>query len=142
MKKIFLLLVLASFWANVVAGTSIKTLMDMPHFYPVRERLFTQSLNGTWKIKIIKGLEIPTDYHRWKDNDYDDKKWDNIIVPGNWETQGLKFPEYGKDLEPYTGLYRTTFKYNPTWEKKHVILRFDGIYYGYKCFINGNKVGC
>lgn len=51
MKKIFLLLVLASFWANVVAGTSIKTLMDMPHFYPVRERLFTQSLNGTWKIK-------------------------------------------------------------------------------------------
>lgn len=89
----------------------------MPHFYPVRERLFTQSLNGTWKIKIIKGLEIPTDYHRWKDNDYDDKKWDNIIVPGNWETQGLKFPEYGKDLEPYTGLYRTTFKYNPTWEK-------------------------
>ena len=79
--------------------------------------------------KIIKGLEIPTDYHRWKDNDYDDKKWDNIIVPGNWETQGLKFPEYGKDLEPYTGLYRTTFKYNPTLEKKHVILRFDGIYY-------------
>lgn len=141
MKKIFLLLVLASFWANVMAGTPIKTLMDIPHFYPVRERLLTQSLNGTWKIKIIKGLEIPTDYHRWKDNDYDDKKWDNIIVPGNWETQGLKFPEYGKDLEPYIGLYRTTFKYNPTWEEKHVILRFDGVYYGYECFINGNKVG-
>jgi beta-galactosidase len=100
-----------------------------------------QSLNGTWKFKLFEGLTVPAEYTDWKNPAFDVGPWDNIAVPGNWETQGFKIPEYGRDLGEYTGLYRTSFKYNPAWKSKNVILRFDGVHFGYECYINGTKAG-
>lgn len=110
-------------------------------FYPVRERAYTHSLNGTWKIKIVEGLTVPDELSRWKEAGYDDDEWDNVEVPGNWELQGLKTPEYGDEIKECTGLYRRTFKYQPAWKGKNVILRFDGVHFGYEVFVNGSKVG-
>ena len=134
-----LLLMLFNFLS--VCATEFSVMNEQLHCYPVRERLLTYSLNGTWKFKLIKGLTIPVEYDGWEKRTFDVNQWDDIIVPGNWETQGFKIPEYGCDLEEYTGLYRTTFKYNKAWNKKNVILRFDGVHFGYECYVNGVKVG-
>lgn len=123
------------------ASNTISTINSALKFYPVRERMVTKSLNGTWKIRVFRGLEIPSDLENWKENSYDDALWDDIQVPGNWETQGLKMPEYGVEVSEYTGLYRTVFGYDSAWKGKHVILRFDGVHFGYEVFINGQKVG-
>ena len=122
-------------------ASEIPTTKEYPQFYPVRDQMYTQSLNGTWKFKLISGLTIPSNCKTWIDNQFDDSSWDNIVVPGNWETQGFKLPEYGKDLEEYIGLYRTTFNFSPAWKNKHLILRFDGVHFGYECYVNGKKVG-
>ena len=123
------------------AANNISTTSSEPKYYPVRDRMVTESLNGTWKIQLFKGLEIPSGLENWKEPTYDDASWRNIQVPGNWETQGLKEPEYGSAISEYTGLYRTTFDYNPRWKDKYVILRFDGVHFGYEVFVNGRKVG-
>lgn len=113
---------------------------DQPQFYPVRERMLTKSLNGTWKFKIVDGLFVPAAIEGWEKPSFSTSDWDNITVPGNWETQGFKKPEYRYTGE-FLGLYRTQFKFDPAWKGKHVILRFDGVYFGYECFLNGHRLG-
>lgn len=143
MRKHILLLSIIFLFLNTSSAFASILLPDeeQPNYYPVRDRLLTQSLNGTWKFKLIKDLNVPKEYQGWEQPTFNTSQWDNINVPGNWETQGLKTPEYGRDLEEYIGLYRTTFKYNQAWNHKNVILRFDGVHFGYECYINGNKVG-
>lgn len=132
-----LLLSLNAFYASTISsfGTEGK------HFYPVRERMSVQTLNGTWKFKIVEGTSIPDELADWNTPSHNTSQWDDITVPGNWETQGFKIPEYGDMLGEYTGLYSRTFSYNPAWQGKHVILRLDGVHFGYECYINGHKAG-
>lgn len=113
-------------------------------YYPVRDKIQCTSLNGTWKIKIFPGQQVPDSLKGWQQNSFNDKHWQQVQVPGNWETviNQLKAPEYGKDLGDFTGLYRRTFAYNPVWDNKHLILRFDGVNFSYTVFVNGKKVGC
>ncbi len=125
---------------NVTQALSISSFTGQKHFYPVRERLSLQSLNGTWKFKLVKGGTLPDELERWNEPGFNTAGWDDILVPGNWETQGFKDPEYG-DIEECTGLYSRTFNYNTAWQGKHVILRFDGVHFGYECYVNGHKAG-
>ncbi|WOG19181.1 glycoside hydrolase family 2 TIM barrel-domain containing protein [Bacteroides thetaiotaomicron] len=142
MKKRFTWLIVLLVISGSVIAQSVITSFNGGHscFYPVRERMVTQSLNGTWKFKLIEGLSISSDLSGWEKPEYNALGWDNIIVPGNWETQGFKKPEY-RAIGEYLGLYRTQFSYNPAWKGKHVILRFDGVHFGYECYINGQKAG-
>lgn len=103
--------------------------------------MLTESLNGTWKIKIFPGQQLPVALKDWTGSGFDASGWDDVTVPGNWETQGLKNPEYGRDLGDYTGLYRRAFSYNPVWQDRHVILRFDGVHFAYTVYVNGQEVG-
>jgi beta-galactosidase len=118
-----------------------KGLDAQLRFYPVRDQMLTESLDGTWKIKMIAGQVIPDSLSNWLDLSYDTQNWQDILVPGNLETQGLKMPEYGADLSDYTGLYRRKFDYNPSWKGRHVILRLDGVNFSYTIYLNGHKVG-
>jgi len=86
-----------------------KGLDAQSRFYPVRDQMLTESLDGTWKIKVITGQVVPDSLSNWLDLSYDAQNWQDILVPGNLETQGLKMPEYGADLSDYTGLYRRKF---------------------------------
>ena len=140
MKIKFLLLTILCFFIEVIYGQSGIDTADKK-YYPVRDRMLVNSLDGTWKFKFLDGLSIPSDLIGWEKSSYKTENWDNINVPGNWETQGFKTPQYGRDLGEYTGLYRKSFQYDPSWKNKHVILRLDGIHFGYECFINGKKVG-
>lgn len=49
-------------------------------------------------------------------SEFNDLNWNEIHVPGNWEPQGFKQPEYGHDLTACMGLYRTRFSIPSNWE--------------------------
>ena len=109
--------------------------------YPKRDRLFTTSLDGTWAFKLVKGLDTPDEMKGWNEPGYDTREWDDIAVPGNWETQGLKSPQYGNQIDEMSGFYVRRFRWNPSWEGQRVILRFDGVLFGYEVWLNGKYVG-
>ena len=109
--------------------------------YPKRDRLFTTSLDGTWAFKLVNGLGTPDELKGWNEPGYDTREWDDIAVPGNWETQGLKSPQYGNQIDEMSGFYVRRFRWNPSWEGQRVILRFDGVLFGYEVWLNGKYVG-
>ena len=109
--------------------------------YPKRDRLYTTSLDGTWAFKLVNGLDTPDDIKGWNEPGYDTREWDDIAVPGNWETQGFKSPQYGNQIDEMSGFYVRNFRWNYRWESQRVILRFDGVLFGYEVWLNGKYVG-
>lgn len=93
-------------------------------YYPVRDRLEVTSLDGTWQFQL-----------------QGENQWRTIQVPSNWETQGVKTPDYGRDLQQMTGTYRRTFSLREEWRDKDVVLRLDGVQHGFKAYVNGTEVG-
>lgn len=92
--------------------------------YPVRDRIECESLNGTWDLQIDEG------------------PWVKAIVPGTWENQGLKRAEYSTFVPATHGRYRRTLAWNAyRYANRRVIIRFDGVMYGFEFFVNGTKVG-
>ena len=109
--------------------------------YPKRDRLYTTSLDGTWAFKLVPGLDTPDELKGWNEPGYDVSSWDDIAVPGNWETQGFKSPQYGNQIDEMSGFYVRNFRWNYRWEGQRVILRFDGVLFGYEVWVNGKYVG-
>ena len=100
--------------------------------YPLREADEITSLDGEWDFTLVRN---------------DDEKPDavtresgKIRVPGNWETQGYKHPQYGNQMQNLTGTYVRTFAYDPMWEGRKVMLRLDGVLFGYDLEINGVRI--
>ena len=79
-------------WVIFLSVLCSKGLHAQSQFYPVREKMLTASLDGTWKIKIIPGQMLPDSLSNWTHSDFDSNNWQDILVPGNWETQGFKWP--------------------------------------------------
>ena len=132
--------------AGKSAATSVTNLPAADYegarkIYPKRDRLFTTSLDGTWAFKLVKGLDTPAEMKGWNEPGYDTREWDDIAVPGNWETQGLKSPQYGNQIDELSGFYVRNFRWNYRWEGQRVILRFDGVLFGYEVWLNGKHVG-
>ena len=101
---------------------------------PVTDRTQTQSLNGTWQLKVIEGISDKTDVPQA------DATWGTIPVPGCWEAYGFCKPSYDH-AAALTGYYRTAFTLPDTWRGQRVAIRFDGVLYGYDLFLNGRFVG-
>ena len=101
---------------------------------PVTDRTMMRSLNGEWALKVIEGTadtdEVPAQ----------DGSWGKIPVPGCWEAYGYCKPSYDK-ANPLTGYYRTTFSVPTEWKGKRIVLRLDGVLYGYDLWINGKQAG-
>ena len=93
-------------------------------YYPVRDRSEVTSLDGTWQFK--------------RDGS---SGWRTIQVPGNWETQGVKSPDYGRDLKSMTGIYKRDFMFLDDWKGRDVVLRLDGVQHGFKAYVNSHEVG-
>ena len=101
---------------------------------PVTDKTQMRSLNGEWQLKVIKGI---TDDQRVPEAD---ETWDKIPVPGCWEAYGFCKPTYDSPA-PLTGYYRTMFTVPQEWRGQRVVLRFDGVLYGYDLWINGRQAG-
>ena len=101
---------------------------------PVTDTGMMKSLNGEWQLKVVEGIAdgqtVPPA----------DDTWRTIPVPGCWETYGFCNPSYDKAL-PLTGYYRTSFSLPERWKGQRVIIRFDGVLYGYDLWVNGKAVG-
>lgn len=127
-KRIGGMAILALFSTAVQADDAFHGIL------PVTDRTMTRSLNGEWALKVIEGTadtdEVPAQ----------DGSWGKIPVPGCWEAYGYCKPSYDK-ANPLTGYYRTTFSVPTEWKGKRIVLRLDGVLYGYDLWINGKKAG-
>lgn len=101
---------------------------------PVTDKQMMRSLNGMWQLKVIDGIAdspvVPAH----------DDSWGTIPVPGCWEVYGYCKPSYDK-ANPLTGYYRTDFTVPAEWRGQRVVLRLDGVLYGYDLWINGKFAG-
>jgi beta-galactosidase/beta-glucuronidase len=118
----------------LMAGIKAQVRDAFDGILPVTDPQMKQSLNGEWQLKVVQGifddLTVPIA----------DETWGRIPVPGCWEAYGFCNPSYDKAL-PLTGYYRTTFIVPDAWKGKHIVLRFDGVLYGYDLWINGKAAG-
>lgn len=122
----------------------------------------TLSLNGRWRFFWVNHpAQRVKDFYR---TDLNDKGWDRIDVPANWEVNGYGTPIYasagyvfkidpprvmGTPKQKYTtyternpvGQYRRTFTIPVDWQLGQTFLRFDGVMSAFYVWINGEMVG-
>ncbi len=97
------------------------------------------SLNGEWDFRFISPT-MNIDTVSFKSKDIPSQGWSKINVPSNWEMQGFEEPCFQYPSQSQ-GLYRKHFRIPATWDKKRIMLRFEGVLYGYEAFINGERIG-
>ncbi|MDR3261279.1 MAG: DUF4981 domain-containing protein [Tannerella sp.] len=110
------------------------------------------SLNGDWQFFYSDVPEgIPQDFYQ---ENYNDRKWNAITVPSNWEMQGYGDklfrnvitpfkpdpPFVPKDYNP-SGAYRKTFTLPANWKGSQVFLRMEKVASASFVWINGKEVG-
>ena len=100
--------------------------------YPVREAGEIVSLDGEWDFSLVRNDDEKPDTVKCESG--------KIRVPGNWEPQGYKIPQYGNQMQNLTGTYVRSFDYDPKWEGRKVMLRLDGVLFGYDLEINGVRI--
>lgn len=114
------------------------------------------SIEGQWKFHFVNNAdERPTDFFSLK---YDDSKWDNISVPGNWEILGYGEPEYINVgfgwrghfwnnppevpvKDNHVGSYRRTVTIPADWKGQQVIAHFGSVISNMYLWVNGKYVG-
>ncbi len=110
------------------------------------------SLDGTWKFFYADTPEeTPSEFYK---EDFNDRKWSDIIVPGNWEMQGFGDPLFRNVTTPFkprppavpreynpTGTYRRTFQVPESWKDREIFLRFEKVASASFVWINGKQVG-
>jgi beta-galactosidase len=153
-----------SYWENPDINGINK---EKPHAYGFLAENKTnnpmiRSLNGIWKFKWSPNPQSrPVDFYM---ENYSTEKWDNILVPGNWELQGFGTPIYINIAYPFkpdppkvtsepekyftsflqrnpVGSYCTTFTIPESWNHKQVFLNFGGVLSAMYLWVNGQKVG-
>lgn len=137
-----LLMISLCLWA---LGLQAQVVDAFHGILPVTDPQMKKSLNGEWNLKVVKGItddpSVPAT----------DDTWRMIPVPGCWEGQrvgdgksgmanGFCKPTY-HHADSLTGYYRTSFTIPEVWRGQRIVLRFDGVLYGYDLWINGKSVG-
>lgn len=113
---------------------------------------YFMSLNGIWKFRYTDVPEkVQPDFFL---ENFNDRKWDTIRVPSNWEMKGYGDPLFRnvhlpfKANPPYvpreynpTGSYRKTFTLPASWKGKQVFLRMEKTASASFVWLNGQQVG-
>lgn len=114
------------------------------------------TLDGEWRFRLLLGKPVlperfdeasvvlegvpgAADTAFYKKG-FDVSSWRGITVPGCWEMQGFSAPTYGV-VPSQAGLYKRTFTLPPGWDGGHVFVRFKGVLYSYRLWINGVEAG-
>jgi len=110
------------------------------------------NLNGTWKFMLVsKPDDIDVNFIK---QDFSDKSWNNITVPGHWQMQGFSTPQFRNMSQPFVsnppfipkdynpvGCYRRNFSFPKSWKDKEIFLRCEGAGSASFVWINGKEVG-
>ena len=107
---------------------------------PVTDPQMIQNLNGVWDVKVSEEIVVCAEGVLHQPVPGIDSTWTKIPVPGCWEAYGLCKPKYDSTT-PLTGFYRTTFTVPEEWKGQRIILRLDGVLYGYDLWVNDQYVG-
>jgi len=118
---------------------------------------YFKSLNGMWKFQLAPNpTAAPTDFYNV---DFDDRAWDTLNVPSNWQLEGLErgydVPMYTNVQYPFpidnlpgvpqddnpTGSYRRTFTLPEAWHDRQIFLHFEGVDSAFYVWVNGERVG-
>jgi beta-galactosidase len=110
------------------------------------------SLNGTWKFHFANTPEGTPD--NFFEENFNDRKWDTIHVPSNWEMQGFGDPLFRNVQTPFppdpprvpkeynpTGSYRKVFTLPGSWKDKEIFLRLEKTASASFVWINGKQAG-
>ena len=130
----------------VIAGIKAQVRDAFSGILPVTDPQMKRSLNGQWLLKMVTTGSMgvsPTDSPALSHAEgvpMPDETWRPIPVPGCWETYGFSNPSYDKAL-PLTGYYRTMFTVPEAWKGMRIVIRFDGVLYGYDLWVNGKAAG-
>jgi len=109
-------------------------------------------LNGKWRFHFVKDpRKRPLTFHH---NSFDDRKWETISVPGNWEVQGYDHPIYLDERYPFdtewpniptdynpVGSYRKEVVLTEDMLSEELILHFEAAKSAMYVYINGKYVG-
>jgi len=109
-------------------------------------------LNGPWKFHYANTPEqSPAGFYM---TEFNDRSWNSIPVPSNWEMQGYGDPIFRnistsfrpdpprvpREYNP-TGSYRRTFTLPPAWQGREVFLRMEKTASASFVWINGKEAG-
>lgn len=136
MKRVLTLLCAAFLCAGSLnAKRDIPSVRDaFQGILPVTDPAMRRSLNGRWQLKVVEGITADATVPQ------PDATWATIPVPGCWEAYGFCQPSYDK-ARALTGFYRTAFRVPEAWRGLRIVLRLDGVLYGYDLWLNGRAVG-
>ncbi|WP_394201387.1 glycoside hydrolase family 2 TIM barrel-domain containing protein [Shewanella waksmanii] len=114
-------------------------------------------LNGSWQFHFAQNpSNAPKNYASTNLTvaELDSANWQQIQVPGNWETQGYGQAIYLDERYPFTtqwpnaptqynptGSYRKTFTLPPHWQGQQVILHVGAARSALTVALNGQEVG-
>jgi beta-galactosidase len=110
------------------------------------------SLNGQWKFRWSENPEVsPKDFFT---EQFNDKSWDLIPVPSNWEMHGYGDPVFRNIAQPFkanppfiphdynpVGSYRKTFNFPASFKGKQVFLHLESVTSAAFVWVNGKQVG-
>jgi beta-galactosidase len=111
-----------------------------------------RSLDGVWKFLLVDNPSVvPGGFYK---PGYTTEGWNEIRVPSNWEMEGFGYPKFRNiamtiDTKPPfvpvndnpTGCYKRTFRLPLSWEKRVVLLRFEGVKSASCVWVNGHPAG-
>ena len=114
-----------------IDGVPVLMQNDMPYFSRFnRTDHDVLDLSGTWKFQLDpedRGMA-----KRWFASGLDESGWDEISVPGAWNTQRQEWLRYQG-----TGWYRLRFIAPREWEDRFNRLVIDGSNYDVRVWLNG-----
>ncbi|MGA9115922.1 MAG: beta galactosidase jelly roll domain-containing protein [Bacteroidota bacterium] len=91
--------------------------------------------------RITPDIQMPAvwkfrtgDDENWKDPDYDDSNWDNLVVPLAWDAQGYR------DYDGYAW-YRVRFRMPSRLRGKQMVLLLGQVDDFDEAYVNGTRVG-
>lgn len=117
---------------------------------------FAKCLDGKWKFFLQDSADADENshYRNWTQNNFDDKNWKEINVPGTWTLQESgDIPHYTNVQMPWTtlppfvpkknptGLYRLQAQIPANWKDRRTVLHIGSAESVLELFVNGNFCG-
>ncbi|WP_078971476.1 glycoside hydrolase family 2 TIM barrel-domain containing protein [Streptomyces chattanoogensis] len=109
------------------------------------------SLHGTWRFRFAAtATEHDDSFTR---PDFDDSRWQNLLVPGTWALKGHGAPAYTNTAYPFpvdpprvpdenpTGDHRHVFDLPDGWGEGPAVLHFGGVESCARVWLNGQELG-
>jgi beta-galactosidase len=113
-----------------------------PRWASIREVTIGTDQNGQSVVWSPPNAADPAGSHDddFVATDFDDKNWNDLPVPSNWEVLGYSKPTYfGPD--DAVGLYRKTIDIPADWAGKKILWHCDGCTDSAEVWVNGKRAG-